>query len=243
MLEIERVSVSYGRHQALFDVAARLERGRITVLLGANGAGKSTFLKAIGGLVSTAPGASIRLGGTEIAALPAHARVEAGLALVPEGRGIFGRLTVAENLRLGSFARRARSGEAARLDRILALFPRLGERMGQAARTMSGGEQQMVAIGRALASRPDFLMLDEPSLGLSPLLSKEMFASLRRIADETEVGVLLVEQNARLSLDIADYGYLLENGHIVGQGAANKLKSSPDVLRAYLGEEVVAAAG
>ena len=241
MLEIDKVSVSYGRHQALYDVSARLERGRITVLLGANGAGKSTFLKAIGGLARTAPGASIRIGGIEIAGLPAHARVEAGLALVPEGRGIFGKLTVAENLRLGGFARRARTDARGRLAQILKLFPRLNERMDQVARTMSGGEQQMVAIGRALMSRPDFLMLDEPSLGLSPLLSKDMFKTLRRIADEADVGVLLVEQNAKLSLEIADYGYLLENGRIVGEGPAERLKESPEVLRAYLGEEVVAA--
>ncbi len=239
MLEIERVSVRYGRHQALFDVSARLERGRIAVLLGANGAGKSTFLKAIGGLVSTRPGASIRVGGIEIAGLPAHGRVEAGVALVPENRGIFRSLSVAENLHLGGYAQRARADGGARLGQVLNLFPRLGERLGQTVRTMSGGEQQMVAMGRALMSHPDFLLLDEPSLGLSPILSQEMFRTLRRIADETDVGVLLVEQNAKLSLGIADDCYLLENGHIAGQGPAEEMKRSPDVLRAYLGEEVV----
>ncbi|OBY26574.1 ABC transporter ATP-binding protein [Leisingera sp. JC1] len=241
MLEIQNVSVRYGRHQALFDIAAQVERGKITVLLGTNGAGKSTFLKALGGLVPTGPGASIKLGGVEIAAIPAHRRVEAGLALVPEGRGIFGKLSVAENLHLGGFAHRARTDEKERLERVLDLFPRLRERMPQIARTMSGGEQQMVAMGRAMMSHPDFLLLDEPSLGLSPLLSKDMFKSLRRIASEADVGILLVEQNAKLSLEIADYGYLLENGHIVGQGPAEELRSSPAVLRAYLGEEVVPA--
>lgn len=239
MLEIQNVSVRYGRHQALFDVAANVRRGRITVLLGTNGAGKSTFLKALGGLVPTEPGASVRLGGVEIARMPAHRRVEAGLALVPEGRGIFGKLSVAENLHLGGFAHRARTDEKARLEHVLELFPRLRERLPQIARTMSGGEQQMVAMGRAMMSRPDFLMLDEPSLGLSPLLSKDMFRSLRRIATEADIGILLVEQNARLSLEIADFGYLLENGHIVGQGPADELRTSPDVLRAYLGEDVV----
>ena len=241
MLDIANLSVSYGRHQALFDVSAQLERGKITVLLVANGAGKSTFLKAVGGLVPAKAGASIRMGGIEIAGLPAHRRVEAGLALVAEGRGIFGKLTVAENLRLGGFPHRARSDEAGRLQQVLTIFPRLNERMGQIARTMSGGEQQMVAIGRALMSRPDFLLLDEPSLGLSPLLSKEMFKTLRQIADQADVGILMVEQNARLSLDIADHGYLLGNGRIVGQGSAEDLKTSPEVSSAFLGREVARA--
>lgn len=237
MLEIANLSVNYGRHQALFDVSARLERGKITVLLGANGAAKSTFLKAVGGLVPVAAGASIRIGGIEIADIPAHRRVEAGLALVPEGRGIFGRLTVAENLKLGGFAHRARSDAGERLQQVLTIFPRLNERLGQIARTMSGGEQQMVAIGRALMSKPDFLLLDEPSLGLSPLLSKEMFRTLRLIADQADVGVLMVEQNAKLSLEVADFGYLLENGRIVGADTAANLRSSPAVRRAFLGSD------
>lgn len=241
MLDVSGISVKYGRHQALWDASAKISRGKITVLLGANGAGKSTFLKALGGLVPTLAGASIQLGGVEISQMPAHRRVEAGLALVPEGRGIFGRLTVSENLHLGGYAHRARTEKNELMDQVLRLFPRLEERMGQVVRTMSGGEQQMVAMGRALMSRPDYLMLDEPSLGLSPILSKDMFKSLRRITKEADVGVLLVEQNAKLSLETADYGYLIENGQIVGEGEAAELRTSPDVLRAYLGAEVVPA--
>jgi branched-chain amino acid transport system ATP-binding protein len=166
--------------------------------------------------------------------LPAHAIVEAGLALVPEGRGIFGELTVRENLLLGAFARRARADEARNRERVLALFPRLGERLNQLASTMSGGEQQMVAVGRALMSAPELLLLDEPSLGLSPLLCGELFRALARVRGDG-ISVLLVEQNARRSLAIADRGYLIENGRIVGTGAATALASDPAVQRAYLG--------
>ena len=162
------------------------------------------------------------LDGRELVGLPPHRIVEAGLALVPEGRGIFGELTVRENLLLGAFARRARADEAHNRERVLALFPRLAERLDQTARTMSGGEQQMVAIGRALMSAPKMLLLDEPSLGLSPLLSGELFRALGRIRDDG-IGVLLVEQNARKSLAIADRGYLIENGRIVGAGRAAEL--------------------
>ena len=180
------------------------------------------------------PGKRVTLGGRDLSALPPHAIVEAGLALVPEGRGIFGELTVAENLLLGANPKRARDGEAARRAKVLALFPRLDERLGQTVRTMSGGEQQMVAIGRALMSNPEILLLDEPSLGLSPRLVRELFAALRRIR-EAGVGLLLVEQNARESLAIADRGYLLENGKIVGSGSAAELQSDSAVRRAYLG--------
>jgi branched-chain amino acid transport system ATP-binding protein len=163
-----------------------------------------------------------------------HRIVEEGVALVPEGRGIFGDLSVAENLQLGAFAARARRDEAATLDEVFSLFPRLAERRKQVARTMSGGEQQMVAIGRALMSQPEILMLDEPSLGLSPLLTKELFRSLKDVA-ATGVGILLVEQNARQSLGIADRGYLIEQGRIVGAGTAAELAADPAVQRAYLG--------
>ncbi len=234
MLEVSNLSVSYGKHEALHGAGLRVERGETVVILGANGAGKSTLLKAIGGLVRAAPGAVIRAGGTDLLALKPHEVVEAGIALVPEGRGIFGELTVAENLLLGAHPRRARAAEAANRDRVLALFPRLAERMSQAVRTMSGGEQQMVAIGRALMSAPDILLLDEPSLGLSPIMTKELFGSLARIR-ESGVGVLLVEQNAKQSLAIAARAYLLENGRIAGEGPADKLRDDPAVRRAYLG--------
>ena len=180
------------------------------------------------------PGKRIVLSGRDLSALPPHRIVEAGLALVPEGRGIFGDLTVRENLRLGAYPERSRASEREILERVLTLFPRLAERLGQTARTMSGGEQQMVAIGRALMSKPDVLLLDEPSLGLSPLMCKELFAALARIR-ESGVSVLLVEQNARQSLAIADRGYLIETGRIVGEGRAIDLRDDPAVRRAYLG--------
>ena len=234
MLEVEGLSVQYGKHRALDGVALSVGANEIVVILGANGAGKSSLLKAVAGLQAPAAQGRVTLADRALAGLPAHQVVEAGLALVPEGRGIFGELTVRENLLLGAFARRARADEAANRERVLALFPRLAERLDQTARTMSGGEQQMVAIGRALMSAPRMLLLDEPSLGLSPLLSGELFRALGRIRDDG-IGVLLVEQNARKSLAIADRGYLIENGRIVGSGAAAALTSDPAVQRAYLG--------
>jgi branched-chain amino acid transport system ATP-binding protein len=234
MLEVAGLSVQYGKHRAVADAALSVAASEIVVILGANGAGKSTLLKAVAGLQPPGAGARVALDDRELVGLPAHQIVEAGLALVPEGRGIFGELTVRENLLLGAFARRARADEAHNRERVLALFPRLAERLDQTARTMSGGEQQMVAIGRALMSAPKMLLLDEPSLGLSPLLSGELFRALGRIRS-AGIGVLLVEQNARKSLAIADRGYLIENGRIVGGGRAAELASDPAVQRAYLG--------
>ncbi|MFL4993503.1 MAG: ABC transporter ATP-binding protein [Microvirga sp.] len=234
MLEVTNLTVAYGLHRALEQVDLRIGRSEIVVILGANGAGKSSLLKAIAGIVPSLPGKRITLSGQDLSFLPPHRIVEAGLALVPEGRGIFGDLTVRENLRLGAYPERSRSSEKDILERVLTLFPRLAERLGQTARTMSGGEQQMVAIGRALMSKPDVLLLDEPSLGLSPLMCKELFGALARIR-ESGVGVLLVEQNARQSLAIADRGYLIETGRIVGEGRAADLRDDPAVRRAYLG--------
>jgi branched-chain amino acid transport system ATP-binding protein len=234
MLEVSNLTVAYGLHRALEQVELRIGQSEIVVILGANGAGKSSLLKAIAGIVPALPGKRIVLSGHDISALPPHRIVEAGLALVPEGRGIFGDLTVRENLRLGAYPERSRATEREILERVLTLFPRLAERLGQTARTMSGGEQQMVAIGRALMSKPDVLLLDEPSLGLSPLMCKELFGALARIR-ESGVSVLLVEQNARQSLAIADQGYLIETGRIVGEGRASDLRDDPAVRRAYLG--------
>lgn len=234
MLEIRNLSVRYGRHQALDGVSAKIDKGEICVILGANGAGKSSLLKAVAGTVKVEPGSEIVMNGVSITGMKAHRIVEQGIALVPEGRGIFGELTVAENLQLGAFPGRARSRESATLGQIYTLFPRLAERKSQIARTMSGGEQQMVAIGRALMSQPEILMLDEPSLGLSPVLTKELFRSLAKIA-ETGVGILLVEQNARQSLKIANRGYLIEVGRITGENAAQSLMNDPAVINAYLG--------
>ncbi len=235
MLEVAALSHFYGKHQALADIALGIGQGEIVAILGANGAGKSTLLKSIAGLVKPAPGATIRFEGHHIGELPAHLIVERGVALVPEGRGVFGDLTVAENLQLGAYPARARAGEADRLARILRLFPRLAERMTQAVRTMSGGEQQMVAIGRALMSNPLLLLLDEPSIGLSPLLSREVFRALAEIRS-SGLSVLLVEQNARASLDIADRVYLIESGRNAGSGPASAMKNDPEVQRAYLGK-------
>lgn len=234
MLEVEHLTVSYGAHRALEDVSVRVAAGEICVILGANGAGKSSLLNAIGGMVRAAPGARIIIDGRDITQAKPHKVVEAGLALVPEGRGIFGDLTVAENLQLGAYGPQARTDEARRREQVLMLFPRLAERRSQIARTMSGGEQQMVAIGRALMSNPTILMLDEPSLGLSPLLTKDLFKSLKAVR-ETGVGILLVEQNAKQSLAIADRGYLIENGHITGEGTGEELARDPAVQAAYLG--------
>ncbi len=242
MLEVAGLSISYGKHLALDGVSLSVGRGEIVVMLGANGAGKSSCLKALGGMVRPLPGARISLGGADLAALAPHEVVEAGLALVPEDRGIFADLSVRENLKLGAFTRRAAAREAENLQRVLTLFPRLGERMGQLARTMSGGERQMVAIGRALMSSPEILLLDEPSLGLSPIVCGELFQALSRIK-ELGVGVLLVEQNARQGLAIAGRGYLLENGRIVGEGAATMLQDDPAVRRAYLGGDARAGNG
>ncbi len=234
MLEISNLSVAYGKHTALTDVALNVARGEIVAILGANGAGKTTLLKAIAGLLPVAPATTRKLDGQSLDRLSPREIVEAGVALVPEGRGIFGELTVRENLNLGAYAKRARDSEAETLAHVLALFPRLQERFKQYAHTMSGGEQQMVAIGRALMTAPEILLLDEPSLGLAPLMCTELFSALGRIR-ETGVGVLLVEQNAKQSLKIADRGYLIESGRIVGSGTAAALRDDPAVQRAYLG--------
>jgi branched-chain amino acid transport system ATP-binding protein len=240
MLEVHGISAFYGKHRALDGVSLDVGRGEIVVILGANGAGKTTLLKVIAGLVPAAEGARMTMNGRQLAGTSVHHIVEAGLALVPEGRGIFGEMTVRENLLLGAFPARARHNEAATLDMVLDLFPRLRERLQQVVRTMSGGEQQMVAVGRALMTSPEIVLLDEPSLGLAPLIVDqirgivELFGALARIRS-TGVGILLVEQNARQSLKVADRGYLIESGRIVGSGSAAALKDDPAVQRAYLG--------
>jgi branched-chain amino acid transport system ATP-binding protein len=233
MLEISGLSVAYSKHRALDGVTLTVSQREIVVILGANGSGKTSLLKAIAGIVPKSS-EKTSLSGRDIRKMRANEIVEAGLALVPEGRGIFGELTVRENLMLGAYARRARAKENENLERAVSLFPKLSQRMAQAANTMSGGEQQMVAIGRALMSAPDILLLDEPSLGLAPLVCGELFASLGKIR-EAGIGVLLVEQNAKRSLQIADRGYLIETGRITGEGSAAQLRDDPAVQRAYLG--------
>jgi branched-chain amino acid transport system ATP-binding protein len=240
MLECKNLSVFYGQHHALDQVSLQIKPSEIVVILGANGAGKSSLLKAIAGMIPAVKGSEIHMDGVDISNLPAHDIVEIGLALVPEGRGIFGDLTVLENLRLGAFPKRADASQALNLERVLSLFPKLSERKNQIARTMSGGEQQMVAIGRALMSAPSILMLDEPSLGLSPILCSELFKALEEVR-KTGVGILLVEQNAKQSLAISDRGYLLEIGRITGEDKADRLMNDPAVQKAYLGGAAVSS--
>jgi len=234
MLEVESLSVAYGKHEALRNVALRVDAGRTVVILGANGAGKTTLLNAIAGMIPAQPGARIVVDGAAIQQEPAHRIVERGVALVPEGRRLFGEMSVLENLRLGAYAERARQDEAAALARMLALFPRLGERRHQLARTMSGGEQQMLAIARALMSAPRLLLLDEPSLGLSPRLAKELFATLRQLAQDGQ-SILLVEQAAHLSLGLADWVYVLENGRIAKSGTPDDIRNDDSLRKSYLG--------
>jgi ABC-type branched-subunit amino acid transport system ATPase component len=205
MLKVSGLSVAYGKHRALTDVALDVARGEIVVILGANGAGKTSLLKAIAGVVPALPRETRTFDGHSLTGHSPAEIVEAGLALVPEGRGIFGEMTVRENLELGAYPQRARAREQQNLEFVLNMFPRLRERFAQQVRTMSGGEQQMVAIGRALMSSPEILLLDEPSLGLAPIMVGELFQALKRIR-EAGVGVLLVEQNAKQSLKIADRG-------------------------------------
>ena len=234
MLEVTNLSAAYGQHPSLNDISIKVKTGEVVVILGANGAGKSTLLRAISGICEGKVSGDVTLNGESLTGLSSDAIVEKGVALVPEGRGIFGDLTVKENLLLGAYSAGARQTERENLERVLMQFPKLRERQGQIARTMSGGEQQMVAIGRAIMSAPEILMLDEPSLGLSPLLCKELFQNLTLVKD-LGIGVLLVEQNAKQSLAIADRGYLLENTRVTHEDTAARLANDPAVQRAYLG--------
>lgn len=234
MLEAKTIALRYGKHLALDGVGVAIAAHETVVVLGANGAGKSSLLKVLAGLVRPEPGAVLAFEGQSLLGRPAHDFPELGIALVPEGRGIFGDLTVAENLQLGAHPPHARAHEQRQRDLVLELFPRLAERQGQIARTMSGGEQQMVAIGRALMSCPRLLMLDEPSLGLAPIVTSELFAALKRI-QSTGLAMLVVEQNVKASLAIAQRGYLMEAGRITGSGTAEALRADPAVQRAFLG--------
>ena len=233
MLSIENLNVHYGVIHALHDVSLRVDSGEIVTLIGSNGAGKSTTLLALSGLLAPSSGA-INFEGKNLLETPAHLRVAQGLVQVPEGRRVFSSLSVAENLDLGAYTRKDKAQVAKDLAEVYQLFPRLAERKNQAAGTMSGGEQQMLAVGRAMMSQPRLLLLDEPSLGLAPLLVKEIFNVIKRIR-ERGVTVLLVEQNAHMSLAIADRAYVLETGRIVMNGAAKEIERDPRVKAAYLG--------
>ncbi|MCX2725072.1 ABC transporter ATP-binding protein [Roseibium salinum] len=233
MLEVIGLSVAYGKHAALENANLSVGEGKMVAILGANGAGKSSLLNAIAGRVKPASGRVV-FAGQDLANVPQHELVERGLALVPEGRGIFPRLSVEENLALGALPARARVGAKAQRDKVHALFPRLTERSRQIAGTMSGGEQQMVAIARALMSNPAVLLLDEPSLGLAPIVAQDVFRALEGIR-AGGLTIMLVEQNARATLAIADRAYLIEAGRIAGSGRAADLRDDPAVINAFLG--------
>lgn len=234
MLEIRNLAVNYGAIAALHGISLRVERGSIVTLIGANGAGKSTTLRTVSGLLKPLRG-EIRFEGRSIGGLRPHEIVKLGVSHVPEGRMIFANLTVHENLRMGGYLQGDRHELRKDLDQVFGFFPRLAERSGQIAGTLSGGEQQMLSIGRALMSRPRFLMLDEPSLGIAPLLVKTIFEKIVEINRRQGITILLVEQNANLSLEISNYGYVLETGRIILHDDSKALRQNSQVRTAYLG--------
>ena len=234
MLEVTGLCVTYGGIQAVRSITFHVATGETVALIGANGAGKTSTLKGIARLLDLA-GGKVHFKGEIISSLPPHRLVRQGIALVPEGRGVFPRLTVTENLAMGAFTRDDRAGIAADQDKVYAYFPRLKERATQLAGTLSGGEQQMLAIGRALMSRPQLLLLDEPSMGLAPLMVEKIFEVIRAVAADG-MTVLLVEQNARLALESSQRAYVMESGEITLNGASADLLHDPKVRAAYLGE-------
>jgi branched-chain amino acid transport system ATP-binding protein len=233
LLELRGIETYYGRVQALHGVSLSVDSGEVVALIGSNGAGKTTTLRTISGLLHPVRG-SIELGGEQITNVPAARRVRLGICQAPEGRRLFPRMTVIDNLLLGAYSRRDTAEIGRDLERVYVLFPRLKERSTQIAGTLSGGEQQMLAIGRALMARPKVLMLDEPSLGLAPILVETIFQIIREI-NAQGTPILLVEQNAHLALEVADRAYVLETGSIVKEGSGRELLQSEDVAKAYLG--------
>ena len=235
LLRVQDLKIAYGGIQAVKGIDLELHAGETVCLIGANGAGKTTTLNAIAGVLPIASG-DILYKGERINSVPAHRRLRAGIALVPEGRGIFTRLTVEENLRMGAYSRNDSAAIETDLERVYTMLPRIKERLPQVAGTLSGGEQQMVAIGRALLSRPRLLLLDEPSMGLAPLVVEKIFEVVQSVAREG-VTILLVEQNANLALEFAQRGYVMESGKITLTGSGGDLLANPKVRAAYLGEE------
>jgi branched-chain amino acid transport system ATP-binding protein len=234
LLEVRNLKVAYGGIVAVRGIDLNVEAGELVALIGANGAGKTTTLKALAGMLRPSSG-SVHYDGASITHEPSHRMVHRGIALVPEGRGVFARLTVEENLAMGAYIRDDRHEVRSDLDRIYKLFPRLKERRTQTAGTLSGGEQQMVAIGRAMMSRPKLLLLDEPSMGLAPLMVQKIFEVIASISEDG-VTILLVEQNARLALQAASRGYVMESGSVTLTDSASALLESAQVRHAYLGE-------
>ncbi|MDH4410753.1 MAG: ABC transporter ATP-binding protein [Verrucomicrobiales bacterium] len=235
MLEVSNLEVSYGAIRALHGVSLKVPDGAIVTLIGANGAGKSTLLRAISGLVRPGAG-SVSYDGADITHEPSHRIVARGLCHVPEGRMVFANLTIAENLRMGAYLRKDHAGIASDMDYCFHVFPRLKERLGQLAGTMSGGEQQMLAIARAIMSKPRCLMLDEPSLGIAPILVRNIFKQIVAINQERGITILLVEQNANLALKVSSYGYVLETGKVICEDRSEVLRNDPKVRAAYLGD-------
>jgi branched-chain amino acid transport system ATP-binding protein len=233
LLDVKDLSVAYGGITAVKGIALQAGAGQAVSLIGANGAGKTTTLRALSGLLKARTG-SMRFEGAEFLKAPAHRIARLGIAHVPEGRQIFANMTVAENLRMGAYLVRDAGEIGARRDRVLARFPRLAERLGQLAGLLSGGEQQMLAMGRALMGRPKLLLLDEPSMGLAPLFVEEIFRIIAELKAEGQA-ILLVEQNASAALDISDYAYVLENGQIRLSGPAAEIAKNPEIAAAYLG--------
>lgn len=242
LLQIRNLETFYGPIMALRGVSLDVHKGRVVTVLGANGAGKTTLLKTISGIMNAEKG-EIRLKGELISGLEPHRVVKAGIVHVPEGREVFPLLTVEENLALGAYTRSDRAEIARDRDMVFSYFPILAERRGQEAGTLSGGQQQMLAIGRGLMLRPELMLLDEPSLGLSPLLTQEIFAILKRLNKDEGVTMMLVEQNAAVALDLADDGYVLELGRIVMNGSAERLAGSEDIQSFYLGHANEGARG
>ena len=233
LLDVNNLEAHYGQIKALHGVSFSLEQGGITTILGANGAGKTTTLRAICGMVKT--NGSIVLEGDEITSMPTESIVRYGVAHVPEGRGTFVRVTTEENLMLGAYTRRDKKAVDADMERVYEYFPRLRERRTQQAGTLSGGEQQMLAVGRALMLHPKLMLLDEPSFGLAPLIVEELFGILRTINEKEGVSMLLVEQNATLALNLADHAYLLETGRVVMSGTSEDIAADESVRQSYLG--------
>jgi branched-chain amino acid transport system ATP-binding protein len=234
MLAVENLSVNYGAIRALLQVSCRVEQGEIVALIGANGAGKTTILNTISGIVPSLSG-SVSFEGEDITRMPAHLIVRKGICQVPEGRRVFARMSVQENLEMGGFILTNKADITLGIERAFTLFPRLAERRKQAARTLSGGEQQMLAMGRALMSNPRLLLLDEPSMGLAPMLVEKIFEIVVEI-NKTGTTIMLVEQNASMALSIAHRAYVLETGEVVLSGNAKELAENPEVRKAYLGE-------
>ena len=233
LLEVKGLKAYYGQTQSLYDVGFEIETGGITTLLGANGAGKTTTLRAICNMVRT--DGAVRFAGKDVTGMATEEIVRLRIAHVPEGRGTFTTLTVDENLRIAAYTRKDKAAVSRDLERVFSYFPRLQERVQQQAGTLSGGEQQMLAISRALMLGPRLMLLDEPSFGLAPLIVQEIFRIMRRINDEAKMSMLLVEQNAALALELADHAYVLETGRVVMSGKASDVKSDEAIRKSYLG--------